>query len=264
MVEPSAREARGAAVASRQRESAARQEQLERWLARPRSAGIRAQGLLSHGDAVGQILIQAEQRAADVIVMGRHEERDSPGWALGAVAAGVLRRAVRPVLTVPALAGLPKASLRLRRILCPVDFSEPCSSSLEYARLLARTFEARLLLLHVLEWFPEQGPAPTVFGVPEYHLDLCGEARHRMRQLAPGSEVEQEELVALGHPHRQILRVAREHEADLIALGVHSRRDLDRVLPGGTMTHVLREAECPILAVPPPSRVEPRPGSFAA
>jgi nucleotide-binding universal stress UspA family protein len=184
---------------------------------------------------------------------------------MGSVTARVIGRAACPVLAVPEP---PRSAPRIeevRRILCPMDFSEPGALGFEYARTLARAFRARLLLLHVLEWFPDESPMVDSCCVGEYGLDLASEARLRMEGLARVHACEHEEYVSTGLPHVKVLRLAQEKKVDLIVLGVHGRREIDRLLPGSTVTHVLREAHCPVLAVCPPApetRAEPHEAVF--
>jgi nucleotide-binding universal stress UspA family protein len=66
--------------------------------------------------------------------------------------------------------------------------------------------------------------------------------------MAPGRETET--VVTRGKPHREILRVATERQADLIVLGVHGRNAFDRAVFGSTTEQVVRRATCPVLAVP--------------
>lgn len=235
-------------------------EELERFCEPARQAGVRVDTALCEGDTVEGILAQARDLEADLVAMGTRGARAASGWRMGSVTARVIGRAPCPVLAVPEPASSARAIGDIRRVLCPMDFSEPAALGLEYARALARAFRARLILLHVLEWFPEEGPTLDSLCVGECQLDLAAEARARMRELALGEACEHEELVASGLPHRKILGLAREGGADLIVLGVHGRREIDRLLPGGTVCHVFREAPCPVLAVCPPpreARVEP-------
>ncbi|MBI3933006.1 MAG: universal stress protein [Acidobacteria bacterium] len=214
------------------------------------AAGVEAEVVVEEGDVADEILRRAEEWPADLLVVGTRSGRGPEEWALGSVAAAVLRGARRPVVVVPEPQG-PAAEPALERLLCPLDFSEPSFHALEWGRALARRFEARLALLHVLEWFPEEGGAPSA---PEYRIDFAEEARQRIRSALPATAwegVDRELLVTAGRPHREILRVARACRTDLLVLGIHGRRGIDRVLPGSTLCHVVREAPCPILAVRP-------------
>jgi nucleotide-binding universal stress UspA family protein len=225
---------------------------LARLVSRARAAGVRASGLVLHGDVVARILERAAAWPADLVVMGTHGQRGGHDWALGSVTERVLRRTACPVL-MTASGGAHGFAWRtpLRRILCPSDLSEASQRAFEYGALLAGAFSAAITPLHVLEWFPGRGDVPHL-NVPEYHMDLSQDARDALLRSIPGSArpfCGGEAVVALGRPHREILRVAVERDVDLIVLGVHDQRALDRTLCGSTVCHVVRETCCPVLAV---------------
>ena len=56
-------------------------------------------------------------------------------------------------------------------------------------------------------------------------------------------------VLGAGKPYREILRVADEHSADLIVVGVHGRGAIDRMLFGSTTQHLVRQASCPVLTI---------------
>ena len=53
-----------------------------------------------------------------------------------------------------------------------------------------------------------------------------------------------------GRADRAIVEAARERQAELIVMGVHSGNTFDRLLFGSNTHAVLRLASCPVLAVP--------------
>jgi nucleotide-binding universal stress UspA family protein len=224
---------------------------LSRLVALAHVRGVSAAGITVQGDVVGAILERARSWPADLLVMATHDGRRDLDWALGSVTERVLRQAPCPVLVAGGRLeseGTPPP----RRILCPSDFSESAAVALEDAIVLARALLARITLLHVLEWFPGEGDVAHL-NIPEYQMDVSQEARERLYQSIPAGDrslFPEEPIVAVGRPHREIPRVARERSADLIVLGVHRRRALDRTLGGSTICHVVREARCPVLAVP--------------
>ncbi|HAK61350.1 MAG TPA: universal stress protein UspA, partial [Nitrospiraceae bacterium] len=55
-------------------------------------------------------------------------------------------------------------------------------------------------------------------------------------------------ITGTGAAAHEIVRFAKEHEADLIAVGAHGRFSID-VLLGPTANHVLHGASCDVLAV---------------
>ena len=57
------------------------------------------------------------------------------------------------------------------------------------------------------------------------------------------------ELVLVGKPYREIVRLASEQEADIIVMGVQGRGAVDLLFFGSTANHVVRQAPCPVLTV---------------
>ena len=76
------------------------QKQLDRLLARARSARVRTRGLLLEGPAHEQIVRTAKRQGAGLIVMGTHGRTGVARFFLGSVAARVAATAPCPVLTV--------------------------------------------------------------------------------------------------------------------------------------------------------------------
>jgi nucleotide-binding universal stress UspA family protein len=161
-------------------------------------------------------------------------------------------------LTVPPPVERPPAGEALyKTILCAVDFGPSAIRALEYALSLAREADARLILLHVLESFADVSYLGDTasFPVPDYHRLLERESLKQLRALLPadvGSWCRPEELVVSGKAYREILRVARDADAELIVLGVQGRGALDLLLFGSTTHHVIRAADCPVLTLRAP------------
>jgi nucleotide-binding universal stress UspA family protein len=157
------------------------------------------------------------------------------------------------VLTVPpAAAGSLASTPPYRRILCPVDFSPASDHALHYGLSLAEEAKARLTVLHVVEWFPEQGVREHRAFPPELPRLLEEDARTRLARAVPSEArawCEPTENVRWGKPYVQILRAAEEEQSDLIVLGVHGRGAADIMLFGSTTNQVVRQATCPVLTV---------------
>ena len=56
-------------------------------------------------------------------------------------------------------------------------------------------------------------------------------------------------VVASGKAYREILRIAAEQSADLIAIGIHGRGAANLFFMGSTTQHVVRQATCPVLTI---------------
>ena len=169
---------------------------------------------------------------------------------LGSTTETLLHKAPCPVLTVPAhTPDASSVSAPFTRVLCAVDFSPGSLRALALAESLAGEAGANLNVIHVLEpvsVFEPVAVAPD--GLP-VSGELQRAARHRLEELVkPDTRAFADvgETVSAGKPYQEILRVAAERCSDLIVLGVPGRH-----LAGffSTTTHVVREAECPVLTV---------------
>jgi nucleotide-binding universal stress UspA family protein len=226
-------------------------------LAPARAAGTRTRAAIVFGDAAAGIIDHAAAWPADLVIMGSHGQSARKGWSIGSVADQVVRSAPCAVLLLPASAAGRCPTPAFRRVLCATDFSGPSRSAVAYGAGLAAKSGAELLMLHVMEWFPEASSGQPLVA-PEYGLDLSEDASDRLAQATPEDPriARREMLVTAGRPHREILRLSRQRDVDLIVLGVHARRAVDRRLPGTTVSHVLRAASCPVLAVRPDAKPE--------
>jgi nucleotide-binding universal stress UspA family protein len=200
-------------------------------------------------DVASAIVGRAAQEHADLIVLGTHGRSGMQHFLLGSVAETVLRRAACPVLTVrAAMSG--DASRLLRRIVCALDFSAGGFVALHYARDLAAASAAQLTLLHVIE-LPATGPEFRHPDLADYRVTRFEYARDNMKAALAGirGTCDVRELVLVGRPEREILRVATEQQSDLIVMGVHGRNAVDLAIFGSVTHHVVRHAPCPVLTV---------------
>lgn len=157
--------------------------------------------------------------------------------------------------------------LKLSHILCPVDFSEFSVRAFSYAYSLARQYAAELFVQHVTE------PGLAVYEnylsaetIKEIRSQQRAELEMQMRDLVEkytGGKVKVETFIHAGDATESILSFAEKRNIDLITMGTHGRRGLDRVLLGSTLERVLRKARCAILAVHKPVRDFVSPESFS-
>ena len=214
--------------------------------------GIDTDVVVQIGPPTTLIIETAAREHADLIVMGTHGTGGFERFVLGSVTEKVLRKASCPVLTVPPRVES-TATLPFKRLLCPVDFSEPSVAALGFALSLAQEAEAQLTVLHVVEWPLDEEPIVTPpFDVPEYRRGREAEVRARLERLVPaeaGDWCRPSLRIGHGKPYREILGTAAEDQADLVVMGVHGRNPLDVMLFGSTTNHVVRQATCPVLTL---------------
>jgi nucleotide-binding universal stress UspA family protein len=228
-------------------------EQLQEFVKKHTHAEIQPELVVHQGAASDSILTLAEERQADLIVMGTHGRRGYDRFVLGSVTERVMRRAPCPVLAVSkpphesSSAGTAADEERhqvhhLSRILYCTDFSENSERALGYARSVAEEYDAELTLMYVLEEVPGPGETDQAIATATEQLDklIPADGRKKLRIKT---------AVSIGKPYQQIIQVAQEAQIDMIAMAVRGRGALDLAVFGSTTYRVLQLGPCPVLAV---------------
>jgi nucleotide-binding universal stress UspA family protein len=157
--------------------------------------------------------------------------------------------------------------IALKNVLVATDFSEPSETALEYGRAMARTFNATLHVVHVVDTFLPGMVAETA---PASYAGLLDELeKAAQRQLdATVREDDRRELGATAVLLRQtgpalgIVTYAENANVDLIVMGTHGRGGLSHLLMGSVAERVVRTAPCPVLTVRHPEHEFVRPDAL--
>ena len=135
--------------------------------------------------------------------------------------------------------------ITIKKIICPVDFSELSRKSLQYANEFAKLSNGQVFLVGVIE------NDPTI----TYSKGLEKERAEEEQKLL--ALIEEEDMAGIvadyviyeGFPEECILDYAKRQEADVIIMGSHGRRGLKRMILGSVAEHVIRRSPCPVLVV---------------
>jgi nucleotide-binding universal stress UspA family protein len=201
---------------------------LERY--RRRLPGVPGQDLIRTGAPADAILEVALMFNIDLIVMSTRARSGIARWFLGSVSEVVLRRSQLPVLLVKK--GIRARPERLRRILVPLSGAPESRAILSAAKPLAVRLNAELLLMEVVDPIH---PGP---GLESVSRDVAS------------SGAASRTLTVYGDPTEEILRAAKRHDADLIAMSAPARKGSNpfkRGVPEG----VLARTDRPILLQKP-------------
>ncbi|MER3457059.1 MAG: hypothetical protein C4304_09330 [candidate division GAL15 bacterium] len=213
-----------------------------------------AQTVVEEAPARDGIVRAARRVGADLVCVGTHGRTGLPRVLYGSVAQHVVVHSPVPVLTVR---HDPDRPARVRCVLAPTDFSPAADAALPWADLLARTFDARLMLLHVVEVTYETlldvawtaGFEPVGEAIARQLEERArAELAARAKQLPPCETVVRTGLGS-GLSRQRILEAAAEVGADLIVMGTHGRTGVDRILFGSVAEHVVRTSSVPVLTV---------------
>ncbi len=145
--------------------------------------------------------------------------------------------------------------IQIRRILCPIDFSDFSRRALDHAVAIATWYESTITILHVSAIAPVAAYAPGPAIVPSAVLtrEDRDQLRASMRRFAEAegrSRVPLEFEIREGSAAAEILALAASVPTDLIVMGTHGRSGFERLLLGSVTEKVLRKAACPVLSVP--------------
>lgn len=132
----------------------------------------------------------------------------------------------------------------LKRILVATDFSDHARKALEQAALLARQSDAEIILCHIID---PMLVVPSPIDAPDR---AASDARTKAERWLRDAGVENGRvLIEQGHAFAEIVRLARNEEADLVVLGSHGRGAIAHLLLGSVAERVVRKAPCSVLVV---------------
>jgi nucleotide-binding universal stress UspA family protein len=202
------------------------------------------------GRAADEIVCVAEQRRADVIVVGTHGLTGVRKAFVGSTTARLLRRSTRAVVMVPAAAGAGKERdlAGLGSILVLTDFGAAAARAADVAAQLAARAGSRLVLVHVMppapvpESWQARAQAATESRSVEAHRNMC-EAAAPLERYGPVDSV-----IVEGNVAGRVADLVRGEHAGLIVMGLES--DAHGARPGSTAYSVVCTVPVPVLAIP--------------
>ncbi len=157
-----------------------------------------------------------------------------------------------------------------KRIVCPIDFSDHSQNALIVATDLATRFQATLLLVHIVPMLPKLPSSVSIFKEGEYELQLHEDAKSRLEKTV--QELSQKGVAAevlLGTANdvgMEIVRVAEQHQADLIVIATHGITGWNKLVFGSVAEKVVHVAHCPVLVLraSPESKTATEPSNLAS
>jgi nucleotide-binding universal stress UspA family protein len=139
-----------------------------------------------------------------------------------------------------------------KHLLLPADGSDNAHRALEKALAIARAFDSRITAIYVVDPFAFTGVgADFAYGQAEYLSAAAAEAKAALEQVAAACAAAgvpvQTALVEAHSIHKGILNKAKEVGADLIVMGSHGKRGLEKLVLGSVTAQVLSHAHLPVL-----------------
>jgi len=228
--------------------------------AEPSFQGLAVKPHLLEGGYVHERLVRLQKdEGMDLTVISTHGRTGLGYLFLGSFAEKVVRLSVTPVLTYRERVGGPAAGeFAPRRILVPFDFSENARGVLDAVRFLAGAFDPEIRFQHVLEPLPDLAwmswEAAPAEDLSARRADAPRRAREELRDLMerefPG-RARMDAVSEFGVPFVDIVRAARDFDADLIVMATHGWTGLKHMFLGSVAEKVVRKAATPVLTVRP-------------
>lgn len=146
----------------------------------------------------------------------------------------------------------------LSKILVTTDFSPESDRALDYALALARRYDARIYLAHVI------APDPFLYAEPALAEATYEKVRQAAEQgmadiLVSGKlrGIPHEVLLEEGQVWQTLEQMIQKHEIDLVVTATHGRGKVHKVLIGSVAEEIFRQANCAVLTVGPRVKGEP-------
>jgi nucleotide-binding universal stress UspA family protein len=137
----------------------------------------------------------------------------------------------------------------LNNIMCLTDLSKFSNQTIDYGIALAKEFESRLYLCHVVD-------IPSMAFYNEAHLDpieqqnqLVSHAETTLADLAKNEKIDWQPLITVGPTVSEISRLVKEKYIDLVISASHGRSGLKRLVLGSVTEELMRIISCPMLVI---------------
>lgn len=144
--------------------------------------------------------------------------------------------------------------MEIKKIVVPVDFQKNTQKLVDYAVFIAKQLSAEIGFCHVLEPFVM---GDMMIGSPsfsDFDVKRSADAEERMANLIEDSEALCPKCtgkVLLGETVDEIVGYAKNEKADMIIIGTHGAKGLEKILLGSVAERVVKRAGCPCLVMNP-------------
>jgi len=144
------------------------------------------------------------------------------------------------------------SSWSIKKIVYATDFSEESRPALVHALNLARLLDAAVDIIHVREPFPYAplvGAGAFLFPVDDLRSWVEKEMAKVVTEVAASGRAYRATVVE-GNAAQQIVKHAKDVNADVIVIATHGRTGIDHALLGSVAEKVVRQSACPVMVVP--------------
>jgi len=139
--------------------------------------------------------------------------------------------------------------INIKNILCTTDFSRFSNLAISYALSMAREFDAKLYVCHVIDLTTAGMYGEAFLAFDEQESRITSRALKELRATIGDRLPNWEPLVVSGHPADEISRLCEEKKVDLVVSATRGRSGFKRFLIGSVTGRLMRTLSCPLLVV---------------
>ena len=202
--------------------------------------------ILEYGNHFDKIIKTADNIHANVIVIGAGEKTKDDVFQLGTTAEKIIRKSTKPVWIVKN-----NSPLDVKNILCPVDFSTESKRALKNAIIMARRFNAELIILSVYEMIYSDSLKLKLDWDEEIEY-IKLEHEKEFNSFLEGfnlTDLNWDREIAKGLPSEEILKAISLYNTDLLIMGTTGKSGLNRIVMGSVTEKVVREVPCSFITI---------------
>ena len=210
------------------------------------------ESILKFGSIYNEIVRIADYKNVNVIVMGSGKNIEKSAHKLSTTTAKVISKTHKPVWVVKA-----GSKLKIKKILCPIDFSEPSKRALDNAIHLARRFGAEVNMMSVFE--PIDVHTEELDFICEQNDQLLEDYFIKFDDFL--SDFNLKNITARkthksGVPYANILITIAKYKPDLLIIGTTGKTGLAKILIGSVTEKVIREVPCSFITTKSENLIE--------
>lgn len=142
---------------------------------------------------------------------------------------------------------------KITRIVVPLDFTKSTRKLIDYAVYIAESLQAGIDFVHVVPDYPGDAMIGSPYGQKYQDKDFA-KSQQKMADIVEDSQGRLAGCsgeVVYGDPVGEIVGFAESKKADLLIIGTHDAKGLEKLMLGNVAEHVLRKAHCPVLIMKP-------------
>jgi nucleotide-binding universal stress UspA family protein len=234
------------------------QEQLHSEAVPLRESGCAVEEEILHGAVGDRLLDAARSVSTRMVVLSSHSRRPPERWLVGSISQKLAQSSAVPTLVVKEGYSLTEwlAGRNILRIFIAADFSPQSEAAMKHVSTLRGLGPCEIIVAYV-DWPDEETERlgtekPTVFNQNPPVLQSLLEAKlhERADRFFSGANVPVIVQAHWGRVDDRLVALATEHEANLIVVGTHQYRSINRLWNVSVSRGVLNRAPTNVLCVP--------------